>query len=82
VAEQSYLKDEGVQLEEIPGSCTGTWNVGGVKKDAEFHLGKKGTLSVLRKLKHCSVLEMEWEACLSETVQEVRNVAGNQMALG
>ncbi|KAF4630076.1 hypothetical protein G7Y89_g8065 [Cudoniella acicularis] len=79
---KTILKDEGLQAEEDPSSRTTVWNVESVKKGAEFHLGDHGKLTVRRKLSHRPILEMEWQPCLSETVQEVKNVAGNQMFLG
>jgi hypothetical protein len=79
---KAILKDEGFCPEKSTGTSVAGWNSRGVKKGTSLHLGDHGTLKVLRRLKHSSMLEVEWKPLLSETAQEVKNVAGNQLVLG
>jgi len=78
----AILKGEGLCPEQNQDSCIVSWNTKGVKNSTAFCLGDHGTLKVLRRLKHSPILEVEWKPVLSETVQEIKNVARNEMILG
>jgi hypothetical protein len=78
ILNSSLLKDRGLDYEQD----NKRWNIDKVQKSARFDLGDHGTLRVLKKLKCCGRLEMEWTLLFSKIIQEGKNVVGVELILG
>jgi hypothetical protein len=79
---QSILQDEGLLEVTCPDTSKVSWNTDRLRKGTSFNLGNHGTLVMLQKVGKGSALEVGWKPILSETVQEIKNVAKNEMVLG